>query len=183
MKGEAVSEDVVTHFMLAFEILVKSNLSQEVMRSLSLFITYAFHTPPASNPRTPKASASISRPTTPGALKKSFVDPLRVATPPAGTKFLTRRQLGTRVLAMYSRILCEKGNMNHIKKFARTVTNKVRQIQNSSFLHLTVGSGYCTSSPTMMPKSSYMVVEFWPDFWFPMGPATRQNLPGNLVDS
>ncbi|TWU72947.1 hypothetical protein ED733_002830 [Metarhizium rileyi] len=124
MKGEAVSEDVLTHFMLAFEILVKSNLSQEVMRALSLFITYAFHTPPASNPRTPKALSSISRPTTPGTLKKSVVDPTRVATPPMDTRFLSRRQLGTRVLGMYSRILCEKGNMNHIRKFARTVTNK-----------------------------------------------------------
>lgn len=125
MKGEAVSEDVVSHFMLAFEILVKSNLSQEVMRALSLFITYAFHSPMNSNPRTPKPLSSIPRPGTPGTPKKIAVDFIRMATPPAGTKFLSRRQLGVRVLGMYSRILCEKGNTNHIKKFARTVTNKV----------------------------------------------------------
>ncbi|KHO01341.1 beige/BEACH domain protein [Metarhizium album ARSEF 1941] len=124
MKGEAVSEDVVIHFMLAFEMLVKSNLSQEVLRALSLFITFAFHTPPASNPRTPKALSSTSRPGTPGTLRKSMADPMRVVTPPVGTKFLSRRQLGARVLGMYARILCEKGNTNHIKKFARTVTNK-----------------------------------------------------------
>jgi hypothetical protein len=114
--------------MLAFEILVKSNLSQEVMRSLSLFITYAFHTPPSSNPRTPKALVTLSRPSTPGTTKKSVAEPTRVLTPVATTRLLSRRQLGTRVLGMYSRILCEKGNMNHIKKFARTVTNKVSQI-------------------------------------------------------
>ncbi|EFY94276.2 beige/BEACH domain protein [Metarhizium robertsii ARSEF 23] len=124
MKGEAVSEDVVSHFMLAFEILVKSNLSQEVMRALSLFITYAFHSPTNSNPRTPKPLSSIPRPGTPGTPKRIAVDFIRMATPPAGTKFLSRRQLGVRVLGMYSRILCEKGNTNHIKKFARTVTNK-----------------------------------------------------------
>nr|ACN54332.1 beige/BEACH domain protein [Epichloe festucae] len=125
MKGESVSEDVVTHFMLAFEVLVKSNLSQEVMRSLSLFITYAFHTPAGSHSRTPKVFVSVSRPGTPGgAWKKATADPMRVVPSPAGTRFLTKRQLGTRVLAMYCRILCEKGNLNHIKKFARTVTNK-----------------------------------------------------------
>ncbi|KAK2594068.1 Beige protein-like 1 [Conoideocrella luteorostrata] len=132
MKGEAVSEDVATHFMLAFEVLVKSNLSQEVMRSLSLFITYAFHTPPASQSRSPKALSSMSRPGTPGAMRRGAPDVMGATTPTAGTKFLTKRQLGTRVLGMYSRILCEKGNLNHIKKFARTVTNKVRQLQITS---------------------------------------------------
>ncbi|KAG6033755.1 hypothetical protein E4U41_006809, partial [Claviceps citrina] len=75
MKGEAVSEDVVTHFMLAFEVLVKSNLSQEVMRSLSLFITYAFHTPASFKTRTRKSSAAASGPGTPGAWKKAAGDP------------------------------------------------------------------------------------------------------------
>ncbi|KAG5924727.1 hypothetical protein E4U42_004555 [Claviceps africana] len=69
MKGEAVSEDVVTHFMLAFEVLVRSNLSPEVMRSLSLFITYAFHTPASLKQRTSRSPLSVSRPGTPGAPK------------------------------------------------------------------------------------------------------------------
>ncbi|PHH90184.1 hypothetical protein CDD83_4315 [Cordyceps sp. RAO-2017] len=77
MKGEGVSEDVSGHFMDAFGALVKSNLSQEVMRAMSLFIT-----------------------------------------------LLSKKQLGIRVLTMYCGILCEKGNFNNIKKFARTVTNK-----------------------------------------------------------
>ncbi|QUC17585.1 uncharacterized protein UV8b_01826 [Ustilaginoidea virens] len=124
MKGEAISEDVATHFMYAFEVLAKSSLNQEVMRSLSLFVTYAFHAAPGSQPRTPRAPSSTLRPVTPGALRKAAAESLTSGSPPAGTKFLTKRQLGTRVLGMYSRILCEKGNFNHIKKFARTVTNK-----------------------------------------------------------
>ncbi|KAG5983741.1 hypothetical protein E4U55_007269 [Claviceps digitariae] len=99
MKGEAVSEDVVTHFMLAFEVLVKSNMSPEVMRSLSLFITYAFHAPVSLKSRTSRSLSSVSRPVTPGSWKKAAAaEPAKLATPPSGAKFLTKRQLGIRWL-------------------------------------------------------------------------------------
>ena len=38
---------------------------------------------------------------------------------------LTKRQLGNKVLEMYTGFLCEKNSSTNIKKFARTVTNKV----------------------------------------------------------
>ncbi|KAG6300878.1 hypothetical protein E4U09_006236 [Claviceps aff. purpurea] len=98
MKGEAVSEDVVTHFMLAFEVLVKSNLSPEVMRSLSLFVTYALHTPPTIKQRPSKPLVSLSQPDMPGARLKVAAEPARFSTSPTGTKFLTKRQLGTQWL-------------------------------------------------------------------------------------
>ncbi|KAG6147981.1 hypothetical protein E4U46_003124 [Claviceps purpurea] len=98
MKGEAVSEDVVTHFMLAFEVLVKSNLSPEVMRSLSLFVTYALHTPPTIKQRPSKPLVSLSQPDMPGARVKVAAEPARFSTSPTGTKFLTKRQLGTQWL-------------------------------------------------------------------------------------
>ncbi|OAQ67406.1 Beige/BEACH domain-containingprotein [Purpureocillium lilacinum] len=124
MKGEGVSEDVIDHFMNAFQALVKSNLSQEVMRSLSLYITYAFHTPATSISRTPRPLSAISRSSTPGPMKRLAGDGSRTQSPSMGYPFLTKKQLGIRVLIMYSHILCEKGNLNNIKKFARTVTNK-----------------------------------------------------------
>ncbi|KAA8567980.1 hypothetical protein EYC84_008410 [Monilinia fructicola] len=37
---------------------------------------------------------------------------------------MTKRQLGNRVLGMYTELLCEKGTTSNIRKFARTVTNK-----------------------------------------------------------
>ncbi|KAG6163316.1 hypothetical protein E4U25_006586 [Claviceps purpurea] len=98
MKGEAISEDVVTHFMLAFEVLVKSNLSPEVMRSLSLFVTYALHTPPTIKQRPSKPLVSLSQPDMPGARVKVAAEPARFSTSPTGTKFLTKRQLGTQWL-------------------------------------------------------------------------------------
>ncbi|KAJ6781729.1 hypothetical protein PWT90_05226 [Aphanocladium album] len=124
MKGEAIPEEVLPHFMQTFEVLVKSNLSPEVMRSLSLFITYAFHVPSPSMSRTPRPLSSLSRPTTPNLMRRQTGDGSGTSSPLPGVKYLTKKQLGTRVLSIYSRILCEKGNLNHIRKFAKTVTNK-----------------------------------------------------------
>ncbi|RKL03737.1 Beige 1 [Fusarium oxysporum] len=120
MKGEVVSEDTISHFMGAFEVLVASNFSQEVMRSLSLFITYAFHSQPSSLPRTPRPLSAISRSSTPVPRRRGTPTDPTAAAIASGLKFLTKKQLGVKVLSMYSRILCEKGNTTHIKKFART---------------------------------------------------------------
>ncbi len=131
MKGESIPEDVVPHFMHTFEVLVKSNLSPEVMRSLSLFITYAFHVPAASVSRTPRPLSSLSRPGTPGLARRQTGDASGASSPLPGVKYLTKKQLGTRVLSIYCGILCEKGNLNHIRKFAKTVTNKVCKASDS----------------------------------------------------
>ncbi|KAI5467956.1 hypothetical protein BGZ63DRAFT_450007 [Mariannaea sp. PMI_226] len=122
MKGEVVSEEALPHFMGAFEVLVMSNFSQEVMRSLALFITYAFHSPFTSFLRPPRPLSVISRSSTPAPTRRSPID--STTGTPSGVRYLTKKQLGVKVLSMYSRILCEKGNVAHIKKFARTVTNK-----------------------------------------------------------
>ena len=127
VKGEAVAEEVMPHFMAAFEVLVKSNLNPEVMRSLALFITYAFHSPAASLPRTPRPLSAASRSSTPIPLRKTVAEVSPGSGSPTGLKYLPKKRLGTKILVMFSGILCEKGNFNHIKKFARTVTNKVLQ--------------------------------------------------------
>ena len=128
MKGETIVEDVLPSFMEAFENLIKCNFNSEVHRSLALFLTYAFHSPPASRSRTPKPLSAVSRSSTPG-LTAARKANLEVAVADTGTPslYVTRRQLGKRILAMFSRLLCEKGSVVNIKRFARTVTNKVRQ--------------------------------------------------------
>ncbi|KKP00232.1 hypothetical protein THAR02_07672 [Trichoderma harzianum] len=124
MKGEAISEEVVPQFMGAFEALVRSNLSQEVMRSLSLFITYAFHLPASAGSRTPRLFLNTSRSSTPGPFKRAAADGGDGNGLSYSARTVSKKQLGTKVLSLYSRILCEKGNFNNIKKFAKTVTNK-----------------------------------------------------------
>jgi len=113
--------------MEALTSLVKCNITAEVFRSLALFITYAYHKPSTSGNRTPRNHAGTlpsrsglnsnlpRRPTL-----STFLDGKEVAS-----TNLTKRQLGNKVLEMYSDILCEKGNTSNIRKFARTVTNKV----------------------------------------------------------
>lgn len=118
-----VVDETIPHFMEAFETLVKSSLSQEVMRALSLFVTYAFHSPPSSLARTPKPSSASSRPATLRRMQSDHGS--SASSTPTISRNLPKKKLGIRILVMYSDILCEKGNMNHIKKFARTVTNKV----------------------------------------------------------
>jgi hypothetical protein len=113
--------------MEALISLVKCNLAAEVFRSLALFITYAYHKPTSSASRTPKklTGASLSRSATVSSSNakrptlNTMLDGKDISTT------LTKRQLGNKVLAMYSDLLCEKGNTTNIKKFARTVTNKV----------------------------------------------------------
>jgi beige protein homolog 1 len=114
------------HFMASFESLVKCNYNAEVHRSIALFITYAFHTPAGSLPRTPKPASASSRPTTPalGILRRPTTE-ISSLTSMTGSKMLTKKQLGVKILEMYTRLLCDKTNLADIRKFAKTVTNKV----------------------------------------------------------
>ena len=118
--------------MEALEILVKCNMTTEVFRSLALFITYAYHQLPASNSnsRTPKVQglAASTRPATAsGGVKRPFII-TQFDSAEVKSNFLTRRQLGSKVLDMYTGILCEKSSTANIKKFARSVTNKVCKV-------------------------------------------------------
>lgn len=127
LKAEAFPRDAFPSFMEALTTLVKCNMTAEVFRSLALFITYAYHQPTSATSRTPKtqygtlparsgtASNGPRRPTL-----NTFFDGKGVAS-----TSLTKRQLGTKVLEMYTELLCEKGSTANIRKFARTVTNKV----------------------------------------------------------
>lgn len=127
LKAETFSHDVFPSFMEALTTLVKCNVTAEVFRSLALFITYAYHKPSTSGNRTPRNQAgtlplrSGLNPNVPRRpILNTFLDGKDVTS-----ANLTKRQLGNKVLEMYSDMLCEKGNTSNIRKFARTVTNKV----------------------------------------------------------
>lgn len=124
LKGEDVPEAVECHFLCAFEALVKSNMSQEVMRALSLFITFAFHSLPPSLPRGPKKMAASLRPSI-SSSKSTLSDAEGARSQFNESRLLRKRSLGQRILEMYSEVLCDKDNLGNIKKLARTVTNKV----------------------------------------------------------
>ncbi|KAI0172638.1 beach-domain-containing protein [Hypoxylon sp. FL1284] len=114
VKSEPLSESVLPFFINAVKSLVKCNYNTEVHQSLALFITYAFHLPSRSLPRTPKAANR----------RPSQSVPLRQLINTNGTGLLTKKEVGIRLLEMFSQLLCEKGNLTIIRKFAKTVTNK-----------------------------------------------------------
>jgi len=126
LKAETISEEILPHFIDSFESLVKCNYNAEVHRSLALFITYAFHTPAGSVPRTPKPTSSTSRSNTPtpGVSRRPTVE-ISLSTLSNTSKLLSRKQLGVKILEMYTKLVCERNNLVDIRKFAKTVTNKV----------------------------------------------------------
>lgn len=114
--------------MEALTSLVKCNMSAEVFRSLALFITYAYHPSTNTASRTPNKGQAAAVPPRAGTLSSGTKRPI-IATnsevKDSNSTIMTKRSLGNKVLEMYTGFLCEKGNTSNIKKFARTVTNKV----------------------------------------------------------
>lgn len=123
LKAEPLPSTVLPFFLTALENLVKCNYNTEVHRSIALFITYAFHTPPASRPRTPKPGSAPLKTKNLSTLRRPTLEGETAAA--RNSPYLTRKAIGIKILEMYSQLLCERGNLMIIRKFARTVTNKV----------------------------------------------------------
>jgi beige protein homolog 1 len=127
LKAETFSREVFPAFMEAFTSLVKCNMTAEVLRSLSLFVTYAYHKPASSASRTPKGQYG-TMPSRSGTVSNGHKRPT-LATfldgKDAVPTSLSKRELGTKILEMYADLLCENSSSSNLKKFARTVTNKV----------------------------------------------------------
>lgn len=115
MKGEEFTEETLNLFIPAFRSLFESCVSAELLRSLSLFITFALH-----EEKVPKLSK-----------KKSirFDSRARQSSNPSdqsAQKSMPKSNIGLELLRMYADYLCVAGDYITLKKFARAVTNKVR---------------------------------------------------------
>jgi hypothetical protein len=147
LKAESFLREVFPSFVDALTSLVKSNMTSEVFRSLSLFITYAYHKPATSATRTPKGKSGTlpSRSTSiSSGPRRPTVNVLFDGKDVISTS-MTKRELGNKILEMYAELLCEKGSNSNIKKFARTVTNKVLLLYTLIFHVTNPCSGYCIS--------------------------------------
>lgn len=116
--------------MIAFKALIKTNMSADVLRSLALFITYSLHKNNPTRPlRVKKSNVQLRRQgtfgtCTPGSSNTNLAPPVMVGG--LDSEGFTRQQIGVMVLEMYQELLFEDGNgTGNLKKFARTVTNKV----------------------------------------------------------
>jgi hypothetical protein len=132
LKGENFSADVFPDFLEAFSALFRCNISKDNLRSLALFVTYALQDNRAFpsqgnrqlrtsqrhpngrplNVLTSDASTSSPRSSSP-------------AQPPKAANDLSRHEVGVQVLEMFTDLLCNTESLDPIKKFAKTVANKV----------------------------------------------------------
>lgn len=114
LKGEEFSEQSLSFFTPAFRSLFESCPSAELLRSLALFVTFAFHENKAPKLNKKKSIRFDTR------ARQSPISSDR-AVPNA----LSRPRIGLELLRMYSDYLCVPGDFLTIKKFAKAVTNKV----------------------------------------------------------
>lgn len=107
--------------------ILTTNLSAESLRTLALYITYAICKPQ------PKPSLAMRPAKTENHQAPSFTHeptnldttsvPIRKKANPSHK--LSQIELGLKILDLYSDLLCKANDTGNIKKFARTVTNKV----------------------------------------------------------
>lgn len=127
LKGDNFSTDTFDHFIGAFMSILTTTLSAESLRALALYITYAIYRPqsktslavrPARNANLQVLSLSHE----PTILCTSSI-PIKEQTD--SSHKLSQLQLALKILDLYSDLLCRANDTGNIKKFARTVTNKV----------------------------------------------------------
>ena len=129
LKGEIFTSNTFDHFMRAFKSMLTSNVSAESLRALSLYITYAVHKPKQRVSQSVRRSRSVKQQTDGSSRRATIV----TASPSpsrnqGGETPLTRPQIAIKVMVMYTDLLCERDDVTNIKKFARIVTNKVKDI-------------------------------------------------------
>lgn len=101
---------------------MKTNMSADALRSLSLFITYSLHKYSPSRPlKVKRSNIQLKR-----QAGLDITNPSPRQTGDVKSDELTKHRIGITVLKMYTELLCDDDpSAVNIRKFARTVTNKV----------------------------------------------------------
>ena len=115
LKSEKINDNTMSMYRRTFDLLFPSAMSAEVLRSLSLFITFAIH-----HKNSPLPKRKSTRKETRLRLVQSESQEPSVNT----TTYLSRFDIGVEMLRFYSHVLCSPADDALIRKFAKTVTNK-----------------------------------------------------------
>lgn len=130
LKGQPIHSDLQADFVKAFSSLLRFSMSAEILRTLSLFVTYSLHkngssatgpTTPGGKPGTPSGQWLRSA----GSNGSTSVPSAAAVSIAHGHRELSQVELARMVLKVYTEQLCAGLDTANIKKFARTVTNKV----------------------------------------------------------
>ena len=113
------------------------------MRSLALYITYAIHKPRQSDPY-PMRGKSVKINTNVSSRRQtlSSASPRSTKQQDELVPQLSQLQVALKMLELYANMLCHKNEVANIKKFARTVTNKVINVPIKFQFLLTLASGF-----------------------------------------
>ena len=134
------------YFLDSFKVVAGMNYSADTMRSMSLFVTYAIHKPRLDAMDLHRGSSAKYGSSTP-TRRETVSGPSPKAARPIHQSDLPEMshfQVALGVLELYTDILCQKNEETSMKKFARTVTNKVRDV---FFLGLGDGLLICLVAP------------------------------------
>lgn len=128
LKGDTFTAESMRFFMPAFKSLMASCMSAEILRSLALFVTYSIHKekPSPNGSQHTRNTRSGSRPKRSSTNRSIEGEIFR----------LPRVQIGVEILRAYTEVLCNCHETATIKKFARTVTNKVGNIYKIIFFYI-----------------------------------------------
>ena len=124
LKCETFYQDSLDIFLKAFRFLLTGLLSAETHRAIAMYITYAIHKSNHGTPLPPSSKSVKRKQTAPASMYGSSTW-LEVGGEhlPSQGHVLPLKQVGVQVLALYVELLCQK-DVDNVKKFARTVTNK-----------------------------------------------------------
>jgi hypothetical protein len=116
LKGGGFTPEILRLFTSAFSSLMENCLSADLLRSLALFITYSLHKRKDPTGLQKKKSIRFSK------------DPAQRAGTPDMAGSMPTTAVAVEMLRMYCSLLCDTHDLALIKKFAKTVTNKVRLV-------------------------------------------------------
>ena len=128
LKAERFFADSFDYFIAAFRSLIGGTIAADTLRSLALHVTYATNKPKESLSALLRPSKSLRRQratTNPRGRGSNAPSPSTESNGRERSRTeLTPLQIGIKVLEMYADLLCQEETTN-VRKFARTVTNKV----------------------------------------------------------
>ena len=129
LKGETFTAETFEYFLEAFKSFFLRSPSADSMRSLALYITYAIHKP-RQKTSYPSRGKSVKLDTNVSSRRQtlSSASPRSIKQQNDSVPRLGQLQVALKMLEIYADMLCHKGGHANLKKFARTVTNKVRTI-------------------------------------------------------
>ena len=139
------------YFLETFRTLASRNLTAETMRSLSLYVTYAIYGLEHQLVDAAKMKGLTLGIQTPSRRRTITASSPGDATPTdmgdGGLTKLSRIQVASGVLEVYTNMLCQERDKILIDRFARTITNKVSTLRTKFFGH--------ANTPLVAPTSPF----------------------------